>query len=149
MHVAHMLFGFSGCLGRTPFVICLAAVAAVFVVGIEGSEAALPWMAQVLAPRGVNAGLALNMIWSLLWLFVVWSALALAVKRLADRDRSGWWAAAGILPLAALAVLNDAIFLVSRSFTLPGAVQGVVLAGSGAIALWVVYETLLPPARAR
>ena len=144
MHPAHMLFAFGGRLGRTPFIVCMLAVAGVFVAGIEASEAALPWMAQILAPRGINAGLALNVIWSLLWLLAVWSALALTVKRLRDRSQSGWWAAACILPLAALAQLNDAIFQMSRSIVLPGIVQYAVLAVSGGIALWVIYQTILP-----
>ena len=143
MHWLRLLFGFGGRIGRVPFLAGLIAVGIAFVIGIEAAEAALPWMARVLAPRGINAGLALNVIWSLVWLLAVWAALALSIKRLLTCGMSGWWAAAAILPPVALAQLNDAIFLVSRSVTLPAVVQYAILAASGAVALWVLYETVM------
>ena len=138
-----LLFGFGGRIRRMPFLVGLIAVGLAFVAGIEASEAALPWMAQVLAPRGINAGLALNVIWSLVWLLAVWPALALTTKRLRACKLPVWWAAAAILPPVALAQINDAIFLVSRTLTLPTALQYTILAASGAVALWVLYQTVL------
>lgn len=143
MNVLRLLFGFGGRIGRTTFVVCLVGVGIALVVGLRAAEAALPWMARFLAPRGINAGLALNVIWSLVWLLAVWAALALVARRLATCRRSGWWAAAAILPPVALAQINDAIFLVSRSFTLPALVQYALLAASGVVALWVLYETVV------
>ena len=135
-----MMFGFSGRIGRMPFAIGLGCAVVIFALGIQGSLAALPWLAGVLAPRGLNAGFALNAIWSALGLLLVWSASALAAKRLRDRGRSPWWAPAAVLPLAALALLNDAIFLLSRSIVLPAPLQGLVLTIAGGIGIWVLYE---------
>ena len=142
----HLFFGFHGRIGQLPFAVGLAAVVAMFALGIQGSLAALPWLAEVLAPRGINAGFALNAIWSLLTILLVWSLLALGAKRLRDRGHSPWWAAAAVLPLQALALLNDAIFLVSRAITLPRPVEWAVLLIAGGIGIWVLWECLLRPA---
>ncbi len=142
----HLLFGFHGRIGPLPFAIGLVAVVVAFVLGIQGSLAALPWLAEVLAPRGINAGFALNAIWSVLTILFVWSLLALGAKRLRDRGRAPWWAAAAVLPLQALALLNDAIFLVSRAIALPRPVEWAVLLIAGGIGLWVLWEGLFRPA---
>lgn len=141
MNWLHVVFGYGGRIGRLPFAIGLIGSALAFYAGVQGSDAALPWLAQVLAPRGINAGFALNLIWSLLGLLLVWSLSALGAKRLRDRRRSPWWAPAAVLPLAALALLNDAIFLVSRSMVLPVALQWLVLAIAGGIGVWVLFES--------
>ena len=140
MSIWRLLFAVSGRVGRVPFVFALVGVGLMVWLGIRMSEAALPWLAQVLAPRGINAGFALHGIWLALGALGVWSAIALMAKRLHDRGRSGVWAAAGVLPLAALALVNDAIFLVSRSFILPATVQYAVLGVAGGVMLWVLWE---------
>lgn len=137
------LFAFTGRIGRLRFAIGSLVIAGVLVAGIQLSLAALPWMAEVLAPRGINAGFALNAIWSLLGLISVWSLSALGAKRLRDIGRSPWWAPAAVVPLAVIALINDAIFLVSRAFALPQPVQWVILAVAGGIGLWVLAEGLL------
>lgn len=139
-----LLFGFRGRIGRVTFWLAFAAVGLASWLGIRASEAALPWMAQVLAPRGINAGFALNLIWLGLGICAVWCATALMAKRLHDRDHSGWWAAAFVLPLSTLALINDAIFLVSRSFTLPSLAQYGVLAVAGSIGLWALWQCVQP-----
>ncbi len=137
-----ILFGTGGRIGRATFAVGLVAAIALFWLGIHASLAALPWMAEILAPQGINAGFALNAIWLALGLLLVWSLIALGAKRLRDRNRSPWWIVVVVVPLAALALLNDAIFLVSRSFTLPKWVQWVVLIDSGLIGVWVLLEGL-------
>lgn len=139
-----LLFDVRGRIGRMPFVLGLAGAGIVFWLGIRASEAALPWMARILAPRGINAGFALNLIWLALGVALVWCVIALAAQRLHDGGHSGWWAVAAVLPLAALALLDDAIFLVSRSLVLPTAVQLAVLAAAGAIGLWVLWQCAQP-----
>ncbi len=142
-----ILFGTSGRIGRLPFAIGLVASVALFWLGVRGSLAALPWMAEVLAPHGINAGFALNAIWLTLGMLLVWALIALGAKRLRDRNRSPWWIVVVVLPLAALVLANDAIFLVSRSFSVPKWLQWVLLADSGLIGLWVLLEGLLGPSR--
>ena len=140
---------FAGRLTRGPFALGIVAAGAVFWLGIRASEAALPWLAEVLAPRGINAGLALNMIWLALGLLLVCALLVLGANRLRDRGRSPWWALAAVLPLAILALINDAIFLVSKSFVLPPAVNWALLLASGAVALWLLAECLICPSQDR
>lgn len=143
MSLLRLQFGFAGRIGKVPFAIGAIAAAIVFQLGIQASLAALPWLAQVLAPRGINAGLALNAIWLGLGVLLVWSMTALGAKRLRSTGYSPWWAAAAVLPLAVLALINDAIFLVSRTIVLPAAVQWLILGISGAIALWVLFVGLI------
>ena len=140
MNQLQILFGFQGRIGRAPFAIGLAAIGAGFWLGIQGSLAALPWLAGMLAPRGINAGFALNAIWSVLTILLVWSLLALGAKRLRDRGHSPWWAAAAVLPLEALALLNDAIFLVSRVIALPRPLEWAILLVAGGIGALVLFE---------
>jgi uncharacterized membrane protein YhaH (DUF805 family) len=104
---------------------------------------ALPWMGEVLGPRGINAGFVLNGIWLALGVLLVWSATALGAKRLRDRGRSPWWAAVAVLPLAALALASDTIFLVSRIFVVPDLLRWAVIVICGAIGLWVLIEGAL------
>ena len=132
----------SGHIGRGAFAIGIVLSTTLFWLGIRGSEAALPWMAEMLAPRGINAGLVLNVIWLALGALLVGALIALAASRLRQRNRSPWWAVAAVVPLAVLALLNDAIFLVSRSFVLPMLLSWTLLLAAGAVALWVLAECL-------
>jgi uncharacterized membrane protein YhaH (DUF805 family) len=143
------MLGFGGTTGRLGFVIGLAVAVAVFLAGINGSLTALPWMGEVLGPRGINAGLVLNGIWLVLGVLLTWSVTALAAKRLRDRGRSPWWAVVAVLPLAALALASDTIFLVSRSFVVPELLRWAVLVICGAIGLWVLITGAILPGRAR
>ncbi len=149
MSTLHLLFGFKGRIGRAPFILALSATAVAFVLLIQAGELSLPAMAAVLAPRGINAALVLNAIEGLIAATAIWIALALIAKRLHDRGRSGWWGAAVILPLTALATLNDALFLASRTIVLPGTVQLAVLVPAAALGVWVLVETALLPGRER
>jgi uncharacterized membrane protein YhaH (DUF805 family) len=147
MSTLHLLFGFRGRIGRAPFILALSATAVTFVLLIQAGELSLPAMAAVLAPRGINAALVLNAIDGLVAAIAIWIALALITKRLHDRGRSGWWGAAVILPLTALAILNDALFLASRTIVLPGTVQLAVLVPAAVLGVWVLVETALLPGR--
>lgn len=143
------LFAPGGRIGRAGFALGAAVVLIVFAILIRATQELLPWMATVLAPRGINAGFALNLLWLVLGAVLVWSLSALSAKRLRDLGRWPWWGAVAVVALAALALVNDAIFLVSRSFTLPSAVQWPLLTLAGGIALWVLAEGLLRPGPGR
>jgi uncharacterized membrane protein YhaH (DUF805 family) len=147
MSTLHLLFGFRERIGRAPFILALLATVVAFVLLIQAGELSLPAMAAVLAPRGINAALVLNAIEGLIALVAVWIALALIAKRLHDRGRSGWWGAAALLPLVGLALLNDALFLASRTIVLPGTVQLAVLIPAAALGIWVLVETAVLPGR--
>lgn len=145
MSIWHVMLGLHGRIGRGAFAIGLVVAVALFVLGIQASLFALPTLASLLAPQGINAGLALNVIWSGLGILLVWCLIALGAKRLRDRGRSVWWVVVVVLPLAALALLNDAIFLVSRTLTLPKLVQLGIMGASGLIGLWLLAEGLVGP----
>lgn len=134
--------GTGGRLERGGFIFGLVLATALFWLGIRGSEAALPWLAEMLAPRGINAGFALNMIWLALGALFVGALIVLGALRLRHRNRSAWWAVAAVVPLAVLALINDAIFLVSRSFVLPSLLNWVLLLAASAMALLVLVECL-------
>jgi uncharacterized membrane protein YhaH (DUF805 family) len=140
MSTLHLLFGFEGRIGRPTFIVAFLTTVAAVALAIYLGELSLPAMAALLAPRGINAALVLNAIQAVLGGIAVWAALALAAKRLHDRGRSGWWGAAAILPLVALAILNDALFLVTRTIVLPAALQLVILVACGALGVWVLVE---------
>lgn len=147
MRQLRILFGLGGRIDREDFAGGLATVLFAFWLGVQGSSAALPLMAEWLAPLGINAGFALNAIWSVLGLLFMWCSIALGAKRLRDRGRSPWWIVVVVVPLAALAVLNDQIFLVSRHFTLAREVQIAGAIASALIGLWIIFEGLLLPGR--
>ena len=141
----HVMLGFSGRIGRGAFAFGLIVAAALFVLGIRVSTLRCPSVAEVLAPHGINAGLALNAFWSVVGPMLVWSLIALGAKRLRDRGRSPWWVVVVVLPLAALTFANDAIFLVSRYFVVQREVQLAVLIELVLIGLWVLAECLVGP----
>lgn len=114
---------------------------------IHLSDASLPWMAEVLAPRGINAGFALNLIWLSAGVAFVAALMWLIAARLRDADVSLGWAPAAVLPLAALTILNDAIFLVSRTFVLPPLVNRGLILAAAAVAAWVLFQCLVRPSR--
>lgn len=139
-----MSLGFSGTIGRWPFFAAVDVAILVFWLGIEASIAALPRMAEILAPRGINAAFALNAIWLLLGAAFCWIIAAMFAKRLRTRGRSPWWAAAVVVPPAILALLNDAIFLVSRTFMLPPAVNKALIVLAAVAVIGILAECLRP-----
>ena len=147
MSTLHLLFGFQGRIGRPPFIAAMLATAAAFLLAIYLSEQSLPAMAAALAPRGINAALVLNAIQALIGFFALWAVLALTAKRLHDRGHSGWWGAAAFLPLVALAILNDVLFLASRMIVLPTGLQLAILLAFGALGIWVLVEAAVLPGR--
>lgn len=138
-----LLFGFGGRIGRTAFVAGLAIAAGLFWAAIHYSLAALPTMAEVLAPRGINAAFALNTVWLAAGALALWALIALTAKRLRDRSHWPWWGALAFVPLAALALLNDAVFLASRYVKVPGALQYAAISAAGIAAVCVLVECLL------
>jgi uncharacterized membrane protein YhaH (DUF805 family) len=140
MSVLRLLFGFDGRIGRRPFLLALLATVASFLAGVYLGDLSLPLMASVLAPRGINAAFVLQGIWALLGFLAIWAAVALTAKRLRDLGRPIWWGAAAILPLVALAILNDALFLASKSISVPIFAQYAIFAAASALGIRVLVE---------
>ena len=79
------LFTLSGRLARRPFALILAAV------GVVAAGTALLLAATATVPvTAIDPTLPTILLWSGIVL-LVWIVLAAAVRRLHDRDRSGWW----------------------------------------------------------
>jgi uncharacterized membrane protein YhaH (DUF805 family) len=84
MNPVRLLFGFQGRIGRLGFWVATATQAAVIVaVVLLGAWAARSDDGLVLV--------AAALVGAPLFLAACYSALAVAVKRLHDRDKSGWW----------------------------------------------------------
>lgn len=104
MSVSHMLFGFSGRMGRFHFWMSHLAVIGIafligFVVGLVGSASASSH-AQM-NPAAVLGTIGIGML-ALLVLFILpmWIFFAATIKRLHDRNKSGYWVLLTFVPLA-------------------------------------------------
>lgn len=147
MNPLWLLFGFGGRIGRVAFLFGLALTVGLFAAAIHYSRDALPQMAEVLAPHGINAAFALNAIWLAASLLTLWALIGLTAKRLADRGHWRWWGAVAAVPAAGLLLINDAIFLLSRVIKLPGPAQNALVAACAIVAICVAVECLLMPGR--
>lgn len=143
------LFGVRGRIGRAAFVVGIVVVGGLFWAAIHSSLAALPHMAEVLAPRGINAAFALNTMWLAAGALCLWALIALTAKRLRDRGHWPWWGALAALPLAAVAIINDTVFLASRVVKMPAPVEYAIVAASGIVAVCVLVECMLLAGRRR
>lgn len=132
-------------LGRIGFGIGLALACGVWWLGLTLSERALPAMARLSNPHGLNAGLALNAIWIVLDLAFVTAVVRLLSARLRDLDWSTLPAYVTGALLIAGAILTDQVFLWRRYLPLPaGLDQALVRAGLGVIAALVFSCLVLP-----
>jgi uncharacterized membrane protein YhaH (DUF805 family) len=95
------LFGFQGRISRITFWLCAGAVvlldAAVLLFLQERVQAAYPTAAQLSRPSGAMLATSLPLL--VIAVLSVWSGLALKVKRLHDRGRSGLYLLAGAIPV--------------------------------------------------
>lgn len=80
-----LLFSFEGRINRAKFWL------GVVVIGV------VPWVFMMLAFM-VDSGFLLWIAW-LLYLVVIWPAVAISIKRWHDRGKSGWWILIGFVPL--------------------------------------------------
>jgi uncharacterized membrane protein YhaH (DUF805 family) len=85
----HLLFAFDGRINRGKFWLGVVFIwAAVMIVGgIVGFI-----LFQISSALGY-------LLWFALYLALVWSGLAVSIKRWHDRDKSGWWVLIGFVPL--------------------------------------------------
>ena len=101
---------------------------------------------EPLAAYGVAPALAHNTLWSALGVLLVWSMIALGVKRLRDRGRSPWWIVVVAVPPLLLALNVNNAFLASTGVVVGPLVRSALLIDSAAIGLWVLAECLVGPA---
>ncbi|MGF1651280.1 MAG: hypothetical protein ACFCUN_12610 [Hyphomicrobiaceae bacterium] len=120
-------------------------IAAVILAGaVYGSFLALPAMATVLAPRGVNAGLIQNGIiltGGATALLVAWHAASLRLHAIGERRL---WAAIAFLPPAILLMLDGPLFL-KPLLAIPPAIWWMTMGGSLAVAIAVFLNCAIRP----
>ena len=98
MDYKNLLFSFEGRINRKPYWMFILAMIVVYLVLIGISIAV-----------GENVGMILMVLFGLV---VLWSSLALQVKRWHDRDKSAWWLLMNFVPfIGAIWVLVECGFL--------------------------------------
>jgi len=98
MDYKNLLFSFEGRINRKPYWMFILAMIVVYLVLIGISIAV-----------GENVGMILMVLFGLVML---WSSLALQVKRWHDRDKSAWWLLMNFVPfIGAIWVLVECGFL--------------------------------------
>jgi uncharacterized membrane protein YhaH (DUF805 family) len=144
MTLTQLLFSFKGRINRKPW--WVASIAAGFTASLltailealarSSGEGIINPVTHQLEPTGI-LGLAISVI----GLFNAWIAFALSVKRLHDRDRSGWWLLWQIL------VITVAVILIVVAIAVPkeqGALWYVLAGAAGlaafAISVWLFVE---------
>jgi uncharacterized membrane protein YhaH (DUF805 family) len=92
MRLGWLLFVYEGRINRTKF--WLAYLANAVIAGILGGAAAINAVTHTSAaiPASVLYAIVL-VVYLLVAVFVLWSTLAVATKRLHDRNKSAWWLA--------------------------------------------------------
>jgi uncharacterized membrane protein YhaH (DUF805 family) len=86
-----MLFGFDGRINRGKYWLAVLIYVAIWTSFIAGS---LVWLGGLDTDNLLSfagAGLAIWFLGFILLILMTWSGLAVGVKRLHDRDKSGWW----------------------------------------------------------
>ena len=113
MSIQHYLFGFSGRINRARIWLWVLIVIALVLVSLALVAVAFDWTATLAAIKahaahkpavaiakpackGAVTVIALIVL-AVLWLGYIWAKLAIYVKRLHDRARSGWWLLAYLL----------------------------------------------------
>lgn len=129
------------------FRIGAALATAAFAGVVTASERALPWLAEVLAPRGINAGLALNAIWLTAGLAYAVVMGWLLTGRLRDARHPVWWGWASMAALAAVVLASDTVFLVSRSYPALAWIAGHLAIPVAGLAAAVVSTAALAASR--
>ena len=150
MNLPGRLFDFRGRISRAEYLAALPPAIIVPAVVAYAAYASVGWLGALLGPRGINAGLVVFAVWWFAIVFVVWTTLALSVKRLHDRDKRGWWAFFAIVPLTIVLVLNATPLLEGNALlrqlaTAPfpfHAVRVLVAIKSSALLLFVLIEGL-------
>jgi uncharacterized membrane protein YhaH (DUF805 family) len=132
MDWTRLLFSFSGRINRGKYWLAVLIYMAVWTTFIAVS---LVWLGGLNIDNFLSlagAGLMIWFIGLILLLLETWSGLAVGVKRLHDRDKSGWW----IL----LFWLGPGI-LVSWQTAAPDLGSGFILAlAAGALGIWAFVE---------
>lgn len=131
MNLTTLLFSFQGRINRAKYwsailiYLAILVVCSVFAVIGFGISSAIP-------STGAPVSYLLMAIFAIACLLTMWSSIATGIKRLHDRDQSGWWMLvfSGVSTIVSL--LQETAATPSNKFVL-----GV---GSFAVTIWIIIE---------
>ena len=127
-----LLFSFQGRINRGRYWLAILIYFAIWTTFVAVSVAWLGGLDLDNLLSIAGAGLMLWLIAFILFIAVTWSSVAVGVKRLHDRDKSGWWILLFWLGPSAL---------ISSQTTAPNMGGGFILwLAAGAIAIWGFVE---------
>ena len=130
----YLLLHFDGRINRQPYWIGL--------IGLVSAQLALMWIAasafDISYESLLDAGPATSSVNLLITLILAYPSLAITIKRLHDRNRTGWWA--GLV--YGLTILLDLVDLAGLGGTPddPGVAVLAILVPTLVIALWLLVE---------
>lgn len=130
MNLVSLLFSFEGRINRAKYWLALLIYIVVAIVAIFGVYAIAG--ANALTAPDEEFGLGLLLVLALLVVPSLISGLAVSIKRLHDRDKSGWWILVFyVLPM----LLEEAAGLLDSD-----AATGAILFSSFVISIWALVE---------
>jgi uncharacterized membrane protein YhaH (DUF805 family) len=128
MNLAMLLFSFQGRLNRAKYwsaaLIYLAVSIVCFVIG--------PGISSAISSIGVLNSYLLVAIFVIVGLLMIWSSIAVGIKRLHDRDQSGWW-------MLVFWGVNTIVSLLQKAAATPSS-KIILDIGSLAVTVWVIVE---------
>ncbi len=133
------LFGFRGRINRARYwqFVGLSMLIWVVAVALIVAGSAMGLSIKPGTPGATNNLIAFGILLAALLLFYVYSSIAIVIKRLHDRDKSGWW----VLPFQLLPVfLNILGQITSRSSPGGGAVGAPLALIAFGITIWAFVE---------
>ena len=128
MNLAMLLFSFQGRLNRAKYwsaaLIYLAVSIVCFVI--------VPGISSAISSTGVLNSYLLVAIFVIVGLLMIWSSIAVGIKRLHDRDQSGWW-------MLVFWGVNTIVSLLQKAAATPSS-KIILDIGSLAVTVWVIVE---------
>ncbi|MEL6871399.1 MAG: hypothetical protein AAFO62_01110 [Pseudomonadota bacterium] len=107
-----------------------------------GSFYLLPSLAEILAPRGINAGTAQNALIVGAGLIAAWVLLAAGIRRLRSIREPIVFAAIAVVPAAAILLLDGPVFL-RPILALPDLARDAVYFVSAGVGVWIICSGLM------
>lgn len=128
MNLTTLLFSFQGRLNRAKYwlvaLIYLAVSIVCFAIGLGISSA--------ISSPGALTSYLLVAIFVIVSLLAIWSSVAVGIKRLHDRDQSGWW-------MLVFWGVNTIVSLLQKAAATPSS-KFILGIGSLAVTVWIIVE---------
>jgi uncharacterized membrane protein YhaH (DUF805 family) len=131
MNLTTLLFSFQGRINRAKYwtvmlvYLAILIVCTVFAIIGLGISSAIP-------STGASMSYLFMAIFALVCLVTMWSSIAVGIKRLHDRDQSGWW-------MLVFSGVSTIVSLLEETAATPGS-QFILGVGSFAVTIWIIIE---------